>query len=224
MSDPKKLQWPEAFLFDLDGTLFQTETLLVSVHDRVFATLKEEGLYTLPKPPVERLLGCLGMLLEDIWNIVMPESSHAARQRADELMLQYELEGLDAGIGELYPNVASTLMTLKERGCRLFIASNGLELYVKGVPQAKGIHHLFDQMYSAGEFSTRSKVDLVKQLLEDHQISSAWMVGDRSSDVEAGKKNGLIVVGCNYAGFGSNELNESDIIIHHFEEILTYLK
>ncbi|UUZ93287.1 hypothetical protein LJK87_00265 [Paenibacillus sp. P25] len=27
------------------------------------------------------------------------------------------------------------------------------------------------------------------------------MVGDRSSDVEAGRANGLFVVGCDYAGF-----------------------
>ena len=35
-----------------------------------------------------------------------------ARERADELMLQYELEGLEAGAGSLYPHVEPTLRML----------------------------------------------------------------------------------------------------------------
>lgn len=216
-----KLTTPQAIIFDMDGTLFETDTLLVGVHERIFQTLREEKLYMEPTPPVEKLLGCLGMLLHDIWNQVMPDSSLAARERADELMLQYELEGLEAGEGSLYPHVESTLRKLHERGIKLFVASNGLEHYVKGVARYKGIAPLFDGLYSAGEYVTATKVDLVKRLLEDHAVESAWMVGDRSSDVEAGKENGLPVIGCAYAVYGrKEELAGADALISDFRELL----
>ncbi|UVI31877.1 HAD hydrolase-like protein [Paenibacillus spongiae] len=205
----------------MDGTLFETDTLLLSVHERIFTTLREEGLYEGPNPPVEKLLGCLGMLLEDIWKIVMPGSSDAARERADVLMLQYELEGLAAGEGTLYPHVETTLRELKARGRKLFVASNGLEAYVKGVAEYRGIAGLFDGLYSAGEYKTASKVELVARLLEDHNIKTAWMIGDRSSDVEAGKNNGLQVVGCAYAVYGKQEeLRGADVLIRDFRELL----
>lgn len=212
--------WPEAMLFDLDGTLFRTETLLVEVHRRVFETLRAEGLYTAEEPPVERLLGSLGMLLEHIWQRVMPDGSPEAHARANELLLQYEIEELEAGRGELYPGVPATLRKLRDRGIRLFIASNGLERYVKEVPRLKGIADLFEGFYSAGEYATQTKVELVRILLEKHGLMSAWMVGDRSSDVEAGKQNGLFVVGCDYAGFRrEGELDGADARIGSFEEL-----
>ncbi|MBB6692442.1 HAD hydrolase-like protein [Cohnella xylanilytica] len=216
-----KLQMPEAALFDLDGTLFKTETLLTTVHRRVFETLREEGLYMKEQPPVELLLGSLGMLLEHIWQKVMPDGSPQAQARANDLLLQYELEELENGRGELYPGVPETLRALKEKGIRLFVASNGLEAYVKDVPRLRGIADLFDGFYSAGEYGTATKVDLVRLLLEKHGIRTAWMVGDRSSDVEAGKGNGLFVVGCDYAGFRKEgELDGADAVIRSFPELL----
>jgi phosphoglycolate phosphatase len=219
-----KLPLPEAVIFDMDGTLLETATLLVQVHQRVFATLREEGLYTQETPPVEILLSCLGMLLDDIWRKVMPDGSEAARQRADVLLLQYELEGLENGEGQLYPYVEDTLRELKARGLKLFVASNGLEDYVKGIVHHKGLTELFDGLYSAGEYATTSKVDLVARLLADHGITRAWMVGDRSSDVEAGKGNGLQTVGCAYAVYGrASELAGADAHIGDFRELIELL-
>lgn len=221
MDKDNTLRKPQAMIFDMDGTLFQTETVLLPAYHRLFDTLREEGLYTAPTPPEERILGSLGMLLEEIWKIVMPDGSERAHERANELLLQLELEGLQGGDTLLYPAVKDTLEALKERGIRLFVASNGLEHYVKGVAEAHGILSLFDGLYSAGEHDTKSKVDLVEMLLQREGVNSAWMVGDRSSDVEAGKKNGLSVIGCAYAGFGvDQELEGSDILIDSFDQLL----
>jgi phosphoglycolate phosphatase-like HAD superfamily hydrolase len=212
---------PEALIFDLDGTLFQTETLLVPVYYRLFDQLRSEDLYEGETPDVSLILGSLGMLLEDIWARVIPNASLQTRERANLLLLQYQMEGLKAGIGELYPEVASTLKQLHIRGIRLFVASNGLERYVKGVIADKGLDDLFEGLYSAGEYQTRSKVELVRLLMDEFDVQSAWMVGDRSSDVEAGKGNHLYVVGCNYADFGHpEELKEADIVISKFNELM----
>ncbi|WP_270880127.1 HAD family hydrolase [Paenibacillus aestuarii] len=215
---------PEAMLFDLDGTLFKTETLLLPAYHATFDKLREMGLYTGETPPEERILGALGMLLEHIWERVMPEATLEARRQADLLLLQYQMVGLQQGQGVLYEGVAETLQALHAKGIRLFVASNGLEDYVKHVVQAKGLGELFEGLYSAGQYRTRSKVDLVRLLLDTHHVRSAWMVGDRSSDVEAGLANGLTVAACDYAGFREQgELEGAHIRIRHFADLLDHL-
>ncbi|SDC08033.1 Phosphoglycolate phosphatase, HAD superfamily [Paenibacillus sp. UNCCL117] len=215
---------PEAMIFDVDGTLFRTETLLLPAYHTTFDRLRSEGLFRGETPPEHYIINGLGMLLEHIWERVLPDYGRDVRRRADELLLKLQLDGLKRGEGELYEGVQETLQGLRERGVRLFTASNGLEAYVKGVIRHQGLEPLFepDGLYSAGEFRTRSKVDLVKLLLEKHNIRSAWMVGDRSSDVEAGRENGLYVVGCDYAGFRKpRELEGADVRIASFSELLS---
>jgi phosphoglycolate phosphatase-like HAD superfamily hydrolase len=220
-----KLQRPEAMIFDLDGTLFQTETLLLPAYRDTFRRLREEGLYQGETPPVSRILGALGKLLPRIWLEVIPDSAEAVRNRANELLLMFQKEGLSQGLGELYPGVKDTLERLHAQGIRLFVASNGLEEYVKGVVRHMGIAALFEGVYSAGEYDTASKVDLVRLLLRRHRPASAWMVGDRASDVEAGAANGLAVIGCGYAGFGlPGELEGADRVIRSFPELLDLLE
>jgi len=224
MIDEPMLPLPEALLFDLDGTLFRTETLLRDAHERTFRELSREGLYVGEAPPVERMLASLGMLLTDIWQRVVPGADEAFMRRADVLFLHFETEGLRAGRGELYAGVKATLVTLRERGYRLFIASNGLKPYVEEVVRCQGIASLFEGLYSAGEYRTATKDDLVRILLDTHRPTGAWMIGDRSSDVSAGKTNGLPVIGCAYAGFGgSGELDGADRTIQTFPQLLEWL-
>lgn len=216
-----KLQKPEAIVFDMDGTLFQTESLLVPAYHKMFDELRAEGLYAGETPPVDLILQSLGMLLAQIWKNVMPDAGEATHRRADELLLRLEIEGLEEGGTLLYPGVVDTLKALKERGVRLFVASNGLEDYIHSIVVVHELKELFEGLYSAGGQGTATKVELLRILLDNHGIEKAWMVGDRSSDVEAGKENGQTVIGCSYAGFGrGEELEGSDVMISRFEDIL----
>lgn len=215
---------PQALIFDLDGTLFRTESLSLDAYHATFEQLREEGLFEGPTPPEERFLSSLGLLLEEIWKRVIPDSSPEVRRRADELLLVHQMRLLEAGLGELYEGVADTLRVLHTRGYQLFVASNGLEGYVKGVVTHMGLADLFTDVYSAGEYETNTKVDLVRLLMTKHNLKSAWMCGDRSSDVEAGRENGLFVVGCNYAGFNQEkELQGANLVLFSFAEIQEYL-
>ncbi len=221
MQNENRLRKPEAMIFDMDGTLFQTETALLPAYHRMFDVLRAEGLYTGETPPERLILGSLGMLLEEIWQIVIPDADENVRNRANDLLLELQLEVLKGGEALLYPDVKETLEMLQQRGVRLFVASNGLEGYVKGVSDALGIAPLFEAQYSAGEYQTATKVLLVEMLLKNHGVNSAWMVGDRSSDVQAGLGNGLGVIGCAYADFGANhELEDADVLITKFGQLI----
>jgi phosphoglycolate phosphatase len=211
---------PQALIFDLDGTLFKAEILTVPAFQMTFEQLREEGLYAGDIPPAERFLENVGALLSEIWARVLPNHSHETRERANVLLLEYQMKLLRDGVGELYEGVEETLKNLHDQGYKLFVASNGVEDYVKVVVQNMGLSPLFTAIYSAGEFQTQSKVELVRRLVETYRIESAWMCGDRLSDVEAGVQNGLYVVGCNYGDFhAERELQNADVVITSFTNL-----
>ncbi|MEB3100553.1 HAD family hydrolase [Ferviditalea candida] len=215
---------PEAMIFDLDGTLFETESVLLEAYHKAFDRLRQEGFYEGETPPQRLILSSLGMLLEQIWEVVLPAADSLTRQHANDWLLHYQLELLNSGKGRMYPGVLPTLRRLKDMGIRLFVASNGLEEYVKAVIRSQGMSRLFEGLYSAGEFQSATKADLVGRLLGDFGITSAWMIGDRKSDVEAGAANGLVVVGCQYSGFsGTGELAGAQYRISAFSELESLL-
>jgi HAD superfamily hydrolase (TIGR01549 family) len=213
-----------AIIFDLDGTLFQTEKIVIPAFQKAFIWLKEQGKYHGKIPTEEEILAVTGDTIDHLWDRLLPNADIQVKETMNKKALEIELELLNKGKGELYPGVIDTLNQLLKEGWNLFIASNGLGPYVKGVLHAKGIDSLFTEIYAAGEAGTKSKVDLVYKCIEAHQITKGYMVGDRSSDVEAGKKNQLCVIGCQYANFPQfgevDELKDADIKIKSINELL----
>ncbi|MBH8607371.1 HAD hydrolase-like protein [Thermoactinomyces sp. CICC 10521] len=214
----------KAIIFDLDGTLFQSEKVGLPAFLETFRVLKEEGLYREEMPTEDKIKSVFGMTHDELWQTLLPDATKEIREKADRMMLGFELELIGRHRGEFYPGVKETLHALKERGYALFIASNGVGPYVRGVLESGDLTSLFTGIYSAGEYKTKSKVDLVSLLKEQHQVTDGMMVGDRSSDVEAGKQNGLVTVGCRYSGFpqfGSrDELAGADHLISSFAQML----
>ncbi len=174
-------------IFDMDGTLFQSETVALPAFRRAFMRLREEGLYRGDPPSDGEIQSVFGMTQEEIWSRLLPEADEGARKRADRWTLEEELAGLRRGEGRLYPGVAETLRRLKAEGWRLFIASNGLRSYLDGVLETFRLSPLFTGVYGAGDHGTETKEELVRMLMEEHGVTGGFMVGDRKSDVRAGK-------------------------------------
>jgi len=217
-----------AMIFDLDGTLFQTEKVAVPAFRRAFERLLRSGRYEGPLPTDKEIQSVFGLTHAEIWSRLLPGADEATKEMADRWMLEEELHCLRQGMGALYPGVDETLHRLVRDGWRLFIASNGILPYVKGVLTAFELLPLFSGIYTAGEYQTREKKVLVRILMEEHGVTGGYMVGDRSSDVEAGLYNGLTVIGCRYAGFpsfsGARELDGAHVVIDSFLSLLDVVK
>jgi len=213
----------DAIIFDFDGTLFQTEKLVLYAFDKTFSQLEADG-YVIERFPTEAdILSVIGMTLDKIWAKLLPNLPEDAHIKANELLLTNELEGVKSGYGALYPKVVETLLQLKNGNYRLFIASNGLEDYIKGLAKAFRIDHYFEAMYSAGEFNTASKDDLVARLIKNYSISNGVMVGDRISDISAGKYNGLYTIACDFGFASQEELKDADSKIDSFDQLVNVL-
>ncbi|OEF96381.1 hypothetical protein BHF71_04310 [Vulcanibacillus modesticaldus] len=213
----------DAIIFDFDGTLFQTEKLALPSFERTFDQLKKDGIKIVKIPSEQQMLNVIGMTLDDIWNSLLPELPKEAHIKANEYMLKNELDLVNEGYGALYPGVIKTLDELKRQGYRLFIASNGLAEYVKGLSKAFMIESYFDAIYTAGEYNTSTKKLLVKQLIADFSINKCVMVGDRHSDIEAGEYNHCLTVGCDFGFASIDELDGANVTIKNFVDLLSII-
>jgi len=217
----------KAVLFDLDGTLFRTEEVGVPAFQETFRILKNEGIFQGDVPSAEKIQSVFGMTHEEIWQTLLPNADDRLKSKADQLMLDKEIQLFREGRGKLYPGVEETLNQLAETGYSLFIASNGSGPYVRTALETQGLIHLFKGIYTAGEYHTKTKVDLVKICKEENGIIEGFMVGDRSSDMRAGKENGLVTIGCRYVGFAQfgrqAELADAHHIIQSFPELLSVI-
>lgn len=209
----------DCVIFDLDGTLFQTETILVPALHSTFDYLEGLGEWE-GGAPVEEYLSILGAPLPEVWRRLLPGASAATRVQADRVFLQRLIYEVRTGKGRLFSGVERTLSILSERGCKLFIASNGLEDYVREICRALQIEQYFTDLYSLGRFPCQSKTELVRLLMDDYHIETAVLAGDRRSDLEAAKANGCLFIGCCFGYSEEGELADADRIIFKFDDLL----
>lgn len=219
----------KAAIFDLDGTLFQADIIAVPAFQATFQKLQSEGLYQGEIPDRDTLCSMFGLILAEIWATLLPDANDDVKKKADQYMEDYEKKFVAEGLAKLYPDTVQVLKTLHSTGTKLFIASNGTRGYVEFVAKAMNIEQYFTGIYSAGKYSTKSKVDLVRILLGEHNLHSSHrnqgdlivMVGDRSSDIEAGKNNNLLTIACNY-GYAKtdSELAKADYQIASIADLI----
>jgi phosphoglycolate phosphatase len=209
----------QAVIFDVDGTLYQTERVAIPAFRRTFESLRREGLYQGAPPSEEKILSCFGMTIPELWETLLPDASMDVRDRANERLASYEIELMKEGEGRLYPSVVEVLSSLHKQKIRLYVASNGEERYVNTVLETTGIAPLIHKAYAAGTYKTEKKSELVALLLRAQNLQRAVMVGDRRSDIEAGRDHGLPTVGCDFGFADADELVDATVLIKRFDQL-----
>jgi phosphoglycolate phosphatase len=211
---------PIPIIFDLDGTLFDCKDLTNQTIPHVLKELERKYSTKLHIQKFDRYDKFLGMVTEDIFAKLLPNAGEEIVKEAKQLLIDIELELIPKS-GKLFQYVKQTLQELSNMQHPLFIASNGSKEYVHRVLEVFEIRNYFIDVYSAGEYETDSKTDLVKLLLKTHTLNGKCvMVGDRSSDIEAGRMNGLLTIGCQY-GFGDEEeIINADFKIQSIKDLI----
>ncbi|MCO6705022.1 HAD hydrolase-like protein, partial [Streptomyces sp. CHB9.2] len=90
---------------------------------------------------------------------LLPGANEEAVRAADAFLLENEIALLKEKVTDLYPGVRETLEQLHAKGIPLFVASNGQKEYIEAICQEYALNPLLTDLYSAGRFRTRSKVD-----------------------------------------------------------------
>ncbi|MHB1630445.1 MAG: HAD family hydrolase [Bacilli bacterium] len=212
----------ELWIFDMDGTLFQTELVALPAFRVCFARMDAHGIAVPDHISDAQITDTLGQTHDVLWTRLMGRPlSGAERSLADAWILEEEVALLLRGVGALFDGVPETLRLLRDNGAQLAVASNGQQRYIETIVSVFGLERLFAGLYSASGYNVTSKVQLVQRVLQDIPCQRAVMVGDRSSDVEAGVKNGMPVIGCAFGFATGPELRGATRIVHRFSDILS---
>ncbi|UNP79333.1 NIF family HAD-type phosphatase [Bacillus mycoides] len=208
----------QALIFDMDGTLFQTDKILELSLDDTFDHLRSLQLWN-TITPIDKYREIMGVPLPKVWEALLPNHSNEVREQTDAYFLERLIENIKRGNGALYPNVKEVFSFIKENNCSVYIASNGLTEYLQAIVSYYDLDQWVTETFSIEQIHSLNKGDLVKSILMKYDIKEAAVVGDRLSDINAAKDNGLIAIGFNFDFAQEDELAHADLVIDDLMEL-----
>lgn len=178
-------------IFDLDGTLFQTDITLLKA---VTETLME---YQIRNIDAGGSNSSIGKTTDDFLKDIFPsyESLTGFKQR-----LRYHEQKAVKECGMLFPGVKNMLEELVKLGYSLYLCSNGSDEYIELVLQSTGIRHYFSRILST-KFDI-SKGEAIKRFVMKGDF--AIIVGDTVIDFDGAREAGYPSIAATF-GYGGEE-------------------
>lgn len=209
-------------VFDFDGTLHQTAALYGCAFRTGYEMLVLRG-YAKPREySDEEVSKYLGMTADDMWKDFMPELPFEVKEEAKNIISQSMDSQIAEGKAKLFEHTAETLDALKADGYELVILSNCRHKYLEEHRSFFNLDRWFCAYYAAQDYNLIPKEEIFKFVKKEHQ-GPFVMVGDRDSDVKAGKDNSAFTVGCLF-GYGTREeLAECDYCIKDMSELYSVI-
>ena len=200
-------------IFDLDGTLTDSKPGILGCLRKVLdARGIEDGgpLERFIGPPVEK------------WVVELLPDGSAEEQAAlaQEYRGCYDREGW--ANNAVYPGVRAMLEQLRAAGFPLYVCTSKQEHFAVRILEAFALAPFFAAIYGDKlAYESHAKADLLGRLLRERAIDAggAWMVGDRSFDIEAAHGNGVRCLAAGW-GYGSEaEWAEADAVAPTTEDV-----
>ncbi|MDX8342191.1 HAD family hydrolase [Rossellomorea sp. YZS02] len=210
----------QALIFDMDGTLFQTDKILEASLEDAFERLRSLDQWD-AETPIQKYREIMGVPLPKVWETLLPDHSQEEREQTDAFFLERLILNIRQGKGALYPHVQEVFTYLIENDYLIYIASNGLIDYLKAIVDYYDLDRWVSETFSIQHIESLNKSDLVRRIVDKYEITSGAVVGDRLSDIHAGKDNGLLSVGCRFDFAREEELAQADVIIEDLLELKT---
>ena len=178
-------------LFDLDGTLLDTSP---GIFNSVRFALKESGL---PQLPDNQLSDFVGPPPKQMYMKKFGLDDKAAF----EVAKKHREYGRTRAIYEAkqYPDIESTIRTLKEYGCKLGVATLKSQGIAETVLKNQDLYSYMDVVVGMNDSETMTKADTIRQAMSTLCIANnVLMVGDSVYDFEGAVKVGVDFIGVLY--------------------------
>ncbi len=225
MITKNKLKQIQFICFDMDGTIYTSEGILMPSYHRGIEKFNNKYNANLKKPTIEELEHQIGQPVRIIFKNLFPELKDDSRlNELSGIVLSEFLDMIAQRGGKLFPNVYFTLEELKNKGYMIAIASNGRREYLQKILSAFNIEKYFEPLIAIDEKEITEKSHILRKYMQTYSLTNReiLMVGDRSSDLEAAEKINCQFIGCSY-GFAKNEIIGAENVIHDIKEILEYI-
>lgn len=207
----------EMIMFDLDGTLWDTEETFHAVINEVAA--KHENLKEITKEQVAKTMGCT---FAETAETFMPYLEKEERENYLQEMLDEVAVRLTEVGGNVYEGLEDVLAELSKQ-YKLAIVSNCAAGYIESFLESSGLGKYFVDFAAAAKMKV-VKGEAIKAVLERNNIKNAIYVGDTVKDFEASQLAELQFVQAKY-GFGDDLKTDHSIEnISDLPEVLKTIK
>jgi phosphoglycolate phosphatase len=201
---------PDALIFDLDGTLWDTNAACAQAWNDVLARLR---IVYRPITAAD-VRAVAGRAHGDAVREVFADLSEDEVQRISE-QTQIEDNLAIARLGaDIYPGVHELVPHLRAL-FPLMIVSNCQRGYVELFFSTSGLGEHFVDFECWGNTGKTKSANL-RALIERNRLRCPWFVGDTAGDYEAASENGVWFV---YAGYGFGAVERCDERIESFSEL-----
>ena len=207
------MQKYDGVIFDLDGTLWDAVKSVVTIWNEALVLVGIE-----PTMNYDELSKCMGLLIDQIFDRVIPFATEDQRVKIKERCLSTESDYLSVHGGELYDKVEDTLGKLGESH-RLFIVSNCQDGYINAFFKAHGLGKYFEDYECAGR-TGKSKGENIRLLVERNGLEKPVYVGDTISDYNATVEAGVPFI---FAKYGFGDVEKYDAAAEKFEDLIEIL-
>ncbi|TGK00486.1 HAD family hydrolase [Leptospira selangorensis] len=216
--NPKRVR---ALAFDVDGTLFSSEGIILETYAEAIRRFSVNSQIPLEVPDRERIMLEIGKPVKTIFLNLVPQLKESERDQISDSVLELLVSKIRQGEGEFYPKVKETVTSLKNKGYQILAASNGRMPYVKTILEVSGILPLFDPIVVLDNETIKTKPDIVAKYIRDYSYSpeEILMIGDRSSDHEAARKNGSPFAFCAYGHAPEGEIPDWEVSLAQLEDL-----
>lgn len=119
----------KAIIFDMDGTIFRTETILEKSILNTIEKLNDQNI-SLVNNPIEKYNEIMGVPLEEVWRNLLTDPTDEKIMISNDLFQRQLINLIKTGESELYSGASELLESIKILDYSIFIASNGDKEYL----------------------------------------------------------------------------------------------
>ena len=207
-----------AILFDLDGTILNTDKLIKKTFIKVFEKYKPE--YILSE---DELLSFLGPSLKESF------LKYFSSEKVDELIEYYHdyNHSHHKDFVYVYPSVIETLEYLKNKDYPLAIVTTKLKIAADIGLNTFDLKKYFDVVIGYDDVrTTKPDPEGILKAMKLLKVEKAIYVGDNITDIEAGKNAGVKTIAVKWSPEGFKKLQElnPDLLVDKMIEIIPYIE
>lgn len=213
-----------AFIFDLDGTLFDSASQIMNCANSVRDGL---GAASLSEQQALKVIGLPAFELFADLNLGEAELADAIR--SFRLLLHKEIQRKNT----LYPGSLELLEGLAASGFLVGIATSKPQFLADAVVSNSTIASLVQHVQGTDGFLPKPSPEVILRCCKALGATKAVMIGDRTEDIRAGVAAGVMTVGLSQTFHDEQELEQAgaDCVFgkiadfgHNLEEIVSRLK
>ncbi len=189
-----------AIVFDLDGTLVDSFDDICAAFCRSFHVVSHAA----PAPAVVRTM--IGKPLREMYAPWVPASA------IETLVAEYRRDYAERCADQTrpYPGIVALLEDLRSRGHLLAVATTKTTAMARTVVARLGLEPHLDHVQGTDGFPHKPAPDVIERALAGLASPGVWMIGDATTDVQAGRAAGLRTCAVTWGVHAAADLRAAD--------------